>query len=79
MQTLNRARSAPPPPHSTLPLGVQMALRRAAALRDIDAIDAITDDLARLGRHRPRWDNVLPSAGELACQAARALAGGRGL
>jgi len=45
---------APWTPHALLPLGVQVQLRRAAANRDLAAIDAITDVLARQGAVRPR-------------------------
>ena len=59
------------PPHAVLPLGTQMQLRLAAAVRDVAAIDAITDELVQLGLVRPRSDCAWMTRVEL----ARTLAG----
>jgi len=70
MQTLPRALVAVPP-HAVLPLGVQMQLRRAAADRDIAAIDRITDALATTGLVRPRGDCAWMTRAEIARAVVR--------
>lgn len=55
MRTSKQAQ-APSSLHNVLPPQQQQQLRLAAAVRDYEAMDAITDDLVRMGLCRPRWE-----------------------
>jgi hypothetical protein len=61
--------------HGVVPPLQQLQLRLAAAAHDHQAIDDITDELARMGHCRPRRDDAWQTREEL----ARALARMRGI
>jgi len=73
MQTRKQAQ-APGGLHNVLPPQQQQLLRNAAARRDYQAIDAITDDLVRMGLCRRRSDSAWMTRAEI----VRAVAKGRG-
>ena len=60
--------------HSVLPPQQQQQLRLAAAVRDYDAIDAITDDLVRMGLCRRRSECAWMTRADI----AQAVTKGRG-